>query len=158
MKKLFKNEIFLNDINELIKNPNKWILPNVQYFMNNFEKLCDENYSHTFFDHLNIQNRTWGIHKTLFDYKEHKIDLWDVGGQRRERRKWIYSFEDLKNCIFVVSVNSINECLFEDSETNGFDEVIKLFEEIYKNIFFHDVQKLYHSFFFCVIKFVLSEI
>ena len=58
------------------------------------------------------------------------IELIDVGGQRKERRKWIYCFEDVHTVIYMVSLSEFNQFLFEDNITNRMEESLSLFSEV----------------------------
>ena len=43
--------------------------------------------------------------------------LFDVGGQRSERKKWIHCFEDVTAIIYCVSLNAYDLTLQEDEST-----------------------------------------
>lgn len=43
--------------------------------------------------------------------------MYDVGGQRTERRKWIGCFEDVRAVLFVVSLSGYDMTLVEDPST-----------------------------------------
>ena len=43
--------------------------------------------------------------------------LFDVGGQRSERKKWIHCFEDVTAIIYCVSLNAYDLTLQEDETT-----------------------------------------
>ncbi|VDM82414.1 unnamed protein product [Strongylus vulgaris] len=45
--------------------------------------------------------------------------VFDVGGQRSERKKWIHCFEDVNAIIFIAAVSEYDEVLFEDETTVG---------------------------------------
>jgi len=59
--------------------------------------------------------------------------MFDVGGQRDERRKWIQCFNDVTAIIFVVASSSYNMTLREDSSQNRLREALSLFETIWNN-------------------------
>ena len=56
--------------------------------------------------------------------------VFDVGGQRSERRKWIHCFEDVTAVIFVAAISEYDQKLFEDGATNRMVEALELFEEV----------------------------
>ena len=43
--------------------------------------------------------------------------MFDVGGQRSERKKWIHCFEGVTAIIFCVSLSAYDLVLAEDEET-----------------------------------------
>jgi GTPase SAR1 family protein len=62
----------------------------------------------------------------------------DVGGQRSERTKWIYCFEDVTAILFFISLSEYNLTLFEDTTVNRMQESLKLFDEIVNAKWFVD--------------------
>ena len=61
------------------------------------------------------------------------FSMFDVGGQRIERMKWIQCFNDVTAIIFVVACSSFNMVIREDLCTNRLRESLNLFEQIWKN-------------------------
>ncbi|XP_073535112.1 guanine nucleotide-binding protein G(olf) subunit alpha isoform X3 [Phyllobates terribilis] len=59
--------------------------------------------------------------------------MFDVGGQRDERRKWIQCFNDVTAIIFVVASSSYNMVIREDNNTNRLREALDLFKSIWNN-------------------------
>lgn len=47
----------------------------------------------------------------------HHFRLFDVGGQRSERKKWIHCFEDVTAIIFCVAMSEYDQVLHEDETT-----------------------------------------
>lgn len=41
--------------------------------------------------------------------------MFDVGGQRSERKKWIHCFESVTSIIFCVALSEYDQVLLEDS-------------------------------------------
>jgi hypothetical protein len=56
--------------------------------------------------------------------------MFDVGGQRNERRKWIHCFDNVTAVIFVTAISEYDQVLYEDENTNRMDEALVLFEQI----------------------------
>lgn len=59
--------------------------------------------------------------------------MFDVGGQRDERRKWIQCFNDVTAIIFVCASSSYNLVLWEDNTQNRLRESLALFKNIWNN-------------------------
>lgn len=56
--------------------------------------------------------------------------MFDVGGQRSERRKWIHCFENVTAVIFLCAISEYDQKLLEDEETNRLQEALTLFDGI----------------------------
>ena len=65
-----------------------------------------------------------------------QFTMFDVGGQRNERKKWIHAFDNVTAVIFVAAISEYDQVLYEDSQTNRIDEAIKLFDEICNSSWF----------------------
>lgn len=63
--------------------------------------------------------KTTGIVEVNFIIQNVNFRVFDVGGQRSERKKWIHCFEDVNAIIFVTAVSEYDEVLFEDETTVG---------------------------------------
>ena len=64
--------------------------------------------------------------------------MFDVGGQRSERKKWIHCFEGVTAIIFCVALSGYDLVLAEDEEMNRMMESMKLFDSICNNKWFID--------------------
>lgn len=42
--------------------------------------------------------------------------MFDVGGQRSERKKWIHCFEGVSALMFLVAISGYDQCLAEDKD------------------------------------------
>lgn len=64
--------------------------------------------------------------------------MYDVGGQRSQRRKWVYCFEDVRAVLFVVALSGYDMTLLEDTTVNRLEESLNLFEQIVNNRWFKE--------------------
>jgi hypothetical protein len=53
----------------------------------------------------------------LYNMSPFFFRLFDVGGQRSERKKWIHCFEDVTAIIFCVAMSEYDQVLHEDETT-----------------------------------------
>ena len=56
-------------------------------------------------------------HMYIFLALLYTVRLFDVGGQRSERKKWIHCFEDVTAIIFCVAMSEYDQVLHEDETT-----------------------------------------
>ena len=50
----------------------------------------------------------------LSSIRTHRIHMFDVGGQRSERKKWIHCFESVTSIIFCTALSEYDQVLLED--------------------------------------------
>jgi len=106
-----------------------------QYFLDRAHVIRENNYSPNNQDLLRCRVLTRGIIETLFQVDRVNFHMFDVGGQRDERRKWIQCFNDVTAIIFVVACSSYNLALREDTQQNRLRESLDLFSVIWNNRF-----------------------
>lgn len=73
------------------------------------------------------------VHLEEFHLVQHFCSMFDVGGQRDERRKWIQCFNDVTAIIFVTACSGYNLVLREDASQNRLRESLELFRSIWNN-------------------------
>lgn len=73
------------------------------------------NYVPTDQDVLRSRVKTTGITETTFVIGELTYRMFDVGGQRSERKKWIHCFENVTTIIFLVAISEYDQVLIEDA-------------------------------------------
>ena len=59
----------------------------------------------------------------------HCYSVFDVGGQRGERRRWIQVFETITAILFVVDCSCFDAALREDATRNRLVEAVATFEQ-----------------------------
>ncbi|XP_029013429.1 guanine nucleotide-binding protein G(i) subunit alpha isoform X2 [Betta splendens] len=106
------------------------------YYLNDLDRICQQNYVPTQQDVLRTRVKTTGIVETHFTFKELYFKMFDVGGQRSERKKWIHCFEGVTAIIFCVALSDYDLVLAEDEEMNRMHESMKLFDSICNNKWF----------------------
>jgi guanine nucleotide-binding protein G(o) subunit alpha len=77
--------------------------------------------------------------ETEFEIEGSHFLMIDVGGQRNERKKWIHCFQEVTSLIFVSSLNSYDQVLYEDETANGMFEALNLFEDTINMDYFKNV-------------------
>ncbi|XP_055376189.1 G protein alpha i subunit [Condylostylus longicornis] len=100
------------------------------YYLNSLDRISHPTYIPTQQDVLRTRVKTTGIVETHFSFKGLQFKMFDVGGQRSERKKWIHCFEGVTAIIFCVALSGYDLVLAEDEEMNRMIESMKLFDSI----------------------------
>ncbi|XP_017463777.1 PREDICTED: guanine nucleotide-binding protein G(k) subunit alpha-like, partial [Rhagoletis zephyria] len=106
--------------------------------LNSLDRICQADYCPSQQDVLRTRVKTTGIVEVNFKFKGLLFRIFDVGGQRSERKKWIHCFEDVTAIVFCVALSAYDLLLAEDDEVNRMRESLKLFESICNNKWFLD--------------------
>jgi guanine nucleotide-binding protein G(i) subunit alpha len=69
-------------------------------------------------DVLRSRVRTSGIVEEIYNISGVDFAIYDVGGQRNERKKWIHCFDGVTAVIFVASLSEYDQVLYEDHSVN----------------------------------------
>lgn len=67
-------------------------------------------------DILRSRVKTTGIVESVFRVGEVTYRVFDVGGQRSERKKWIHCFDNVSALVFMVSLSEYDQTLYEDEK------------------------------------------
>ncbi|XP_002734471.1 guanine nucleotide-binding protein G(s) subunit alpha-like [Saccoglossus kowalevskii] len=109
------------------------LIDSAKYFLDKVNVVRQPDYSPTEQDILRCRVLTSGIFETRFQVDKVNFHMFDVGGQRDERRKWIQCFNDVTAIIFVVACSGYNLVLREDPSQNRLRESLELFKSIWNN-------------------------
>merc|ERR1712176_1075083 len=113
-----------------------------KFFLDKVDIIADPNYTPENQDILRCRVWTYGIFETRFVVEKVKFHMFDVGGQRDQRRKWIQCFNDVTATIFVVACSSYNLTLREDESQNRLTESLELFYSIWNNRWLRNISSI----------------
>ncbi|KAI6227591.1 Guanine nucleotide-binding proteinG(I) subunit alpha [Aphelenchoides fujianensis] len=107
-----------------------------RYYLNALDRISLPEYVPTQDDVLRTRVKTTGVAEHNFEYNDYSFRIFDVGGQRSERKKWIHCFDNVTAILFCVALSEYDLVLDEDQETNRMHESIHLFDSICNNKWF----------------------
>lgn len=113
-----------------------------EFYFENITRLATDDYMPTTDDVLRSRVRTTGIVQSEFIIKSIEFAMFDVGGQRNERRKWIHCFDNVDAVVFVASLSEFDQVLFEDETQNRLDEALDLFKQIVNSKWFKETSMI----------------
>ena len=99
-------------------------------YFDSIQRIGASDYLPTDQDVLRSRVKTTGITESHFTIGELKYKLFDVGGQRSERKKWIHCFENVTAIVFLVAISEYDQSLYEDESINRMQESLALFDSI----------------------------
>lgn len=106
------------------------LVDHCEYFLNHAETTANDTYIPSDADILRCKARTTGIVECSVAFGDSKFIIYDVGGQRAERKKWVHCFKESTCLIYVAGVSGFDEKLIEDPDDNRLSEEFKLFEGV----------------------------
>ncbi|KAJ3123174.1 guanine nucleotide-binding protein subunit alpha, partial [Irineochytrium annulatum] len=106
------------------------------YYLNNLMRICSPTYVPTDQDILSARVITTSISETQIKVETVIFRIFDVGGQRSERKKWAPYFDDVKCIIFVTDVSAYDQTLVEEQTVNRMNESLNLFKTICNHVLF----------------------
>lgn len=109
---------------------------NLQYYFDSIDRLFGRSYIPTDQDCLRARLKTTGITESKFAMGAFTYRMFDVGGQRSERKKWIHCFDSVHCLLFLVAVSGYNDSLIEDPDANQTHEALMLFDSIINSQWF----------------------
>jgi len=113
-----------------------YLMDSASYFFNEALRIGEQGYVPTETDVLRARQKSTGITETRFNMGQLSIHMFDVGGQRSERKKWIHCFESVTSIIFCTALSEYDQVLLEESKTNRMAESLVLFESVINSRWF----------------------
>jgi len=112
------------------------------YFLKDINRIASSDYEPTEQDVLRSRVRTTGIVQNDFKIKGFNFCMFDLGGQRAERRKWINAFSAVDAVVFVAALSEYDQVLAEDETKNRLDESVYLFSQLCNSKWFTNTSML----------------
>ncbi|XP_063690202.1 guanine nucleotide-binding protein subunit alpha-14-like [Bolinopsis microptera] len=101
-----------------------------KYFFDALNEIVQPNFVPSEQDILRSRVPTEGINEYVFRLERVDFRIIDVGGQRKERRKWIQCFEHVTSIIFLSALSEYDLVLQESANQNRMEESLHLFRTI----------------------------
>ncbi|KAK4158287.1 guanine nucleotide-binding protein alpha-3 subunit [Chaetomidium leptoderma] len=113
-----------------------YLMDSAEYFFQGASRIVSPDYLPIEMDVLRARTKTTGIYETRFKMGQLSIHMFDVGGQRSERKKWIHCFENVTSIIFCVALSEYDQVLLEESSQNRMMESLLLFDSVVNSRWF----------------------
>ncbi|KAH7313067.1 G protein alpha subunit [Rhexocercosporidium sp. MPI-PUGE-AT-0058] len=113
-----------------------YLMDSAPYFFEEANRISAPEYIPIEADVLRARTKTTGIYETRFTMGSLSIHMFDVGGQRSERKKWIHCFENVTSIIFCVALSEYDQVLLEESNQNRMMESLVLFDSVVNSRWF----------------------
>ncbi|KAK4218653.1 guanine nucleotide-binding protein alpha-3 subunit [Rhypophila decipiens] len=113
-----------------------YLMDSAEYFFQEAMRIVSPDYLPNEMDVLRARTKTTGIYETRFKMGQLSIHMFDVGGQRSERKKWIHCFENVTSIIFCVALSEYDQVLLEENSQNRMMESLLLFDSVVNSRWF----------------------
>lgn len=116
---------------------NFYLIDSTSYFLSDLDRISQPNYIPSVDDVLRTRKKTSGIFDFNFNMGSGlNIHMFDVGGQRSERKKWIHCFDNVTLIIFCVALSEYDQVLLEENKQNRLKESLALFDSVVNSRWF----------------------
>ncbi|KAG2352973.1 hypothetical protein BDR07DRAFT_1311753 [Suillus spraguei] len=113
-----------------------YLMDSAGYYFTEVLRIGTPDYTPTENDVLRARAKTVGITETRFNMGQLSIHMFDIGGHRSERKKWIHCFESVTSIIFCTALSEYDQVLLEETNHNRMQESLDLFESIINSRWF----------------------
>lgn len=107
-------------------------------YLQDIPRIASPQYRPTQQDILLSRVRTTAVICEKYRIEGIDFEMYDVGGQRSERRKWIDAFENVDAVIFVAALSEYDQSLAEARRANRMVEALELFRSVCNNRAFEE--------------------
>ncbi|KAK4049959.1 guanine nucleotide-binding protein subunit alpha [Microbotryomycetes sp. JL201] len=106
------------------------------YYFDNVARTMGTSYIPTDQDIIRARVRTTGIQERTLTLGKQRLRLFDMGGQRAERRKWISVFDGCNVLLFLVAISEYDQMLYEDQTQSRMSEALIVFDQVVNSRWF----------------------
>ncbi|KAF7359644.1 Heterotrimeric G-protein alpha subunit, GPA3-like protein [Mycena venus] len=112
------------------------LIDSAGYFFSSIHRIAAPTYVPSEEDVLRARAQSTAIIETRFWMGDLMIHMFDVGGVRSERKKWIHCFESVTSIIFCTALSEYDQVLLEERKVNRMRESLYLFESVINSRWF----------------------
>ncbi|GMT11273.1 hypothetical protein PFISCL1PPCAC_2570, partial [Pristionchus fissidentatus] len=73
---------------------------------------------------------TIGVQNVIFTANNKTFQLFDMGGQKMDRRKWADMYDGIDAILFCLAISEYDQVLSEDMKTNRLEDSMDLLDKI----------------------------
>jgi len=106
------------------------------YFFPSIHRIAAPMYVPSEEDIVHASAKSTAIIETRLLMGDLSIRIFDVGGQRSERRNWVHCFESVTSIIFCAALSDYDQVLSEERSANRLLESIYLFDSVINSRWF----------------------
>ena len=107
-------------------------------YLSDMRRIASPSFIPTEADILTSRVRTTQVTVERYIIDRVEFEIYDVGGQRSVRYKWVECFDNVDAIIFVVALSEYDQVLAEARSQNRMVEALTLFSGVVKNAYFTD--------------------
>uniref|UniRef100_A0A914ICF1 Uncharacterized protein n=1 Tax=Globodera rostochiensis TaxID=31243 RepID=A0A914ICF1_GLORO len=107
-----------------------YFVENSIYFLDSLDRVSAIDYVPTVQDILNLRIETTEIVQVSYEIRGVNFCVFDVGGCRSERRKWIHCFDHVQSIIFISAISEFDQKSRETPSVNRLIESMRIFSTI----------------------------
>ena len=116
------------------------LIDSTGYLMAEMDRICLNDFEPNNQDVLRTRIKTEGITRLKFQFQFGNLripfEIYDVGGQKGQRKNWIHCFDNVTSVLFVISIAEYDQTLEEDRNTNRMEDSMQLFGQIVNSMYF----------------------
>lgn len=101
-----------------------------KYFLENLASINRLDFTPTPRDLIMSYVPTVGVQNVIFSVNNHVFQLFDIGGQRIDRRKWATMYDGIDAIFFCIAISEYNQTMEEDPEANRLQDSLSLLDKI----------------------------